>query len=114
MLLLIAMALGLSQPGQHAAHAQSAEPVWEVAPEPVFPKAASSRALFRGEAVLTCHVRPDRHVRDCTVVSEHPRRYGFGDAALASVDAAILDAASVQGRNPNEPITFTIKFETGS
>jgi protein TonB len=48
-------------------------------------KANPSRArlaLVSGGAVISCLVTPRNRARDCHILTESPRDYGFGDAAI--------------------------------
>ena len=47
----------------------------------VYPQAALEKELS-GRATISCYVRLDGMLRDCTVVSEEPAGYGFGAAAV--------------------------------
>ena len=40
------------------------------------------RDHVQGEAILTCDQRGDGKLQGCTVKSEYPHGYGFGEAAL--------------------------------
>jgi hypothetical protein len=71
-----------------------ARPAWAVAPSVDFPPYASSVGIDQARVVLDCRTNSDLALVDCTIQSETPPGFGFGEAALASVGAARLVPSS--------------------
>ena len=73
--------------------------------------AAAMRVRQDGQARIACTVTPDGHLTDCSVVSEDPPAFGFGDAALKLAHLFIMktqtaDGHSTAGSHIVVPINF--------
>jgi protein TonB len=71
----------------------------------------ATRTETSGSATLSCTVRANGTLEDCTIVSETPADYGFGGAALKlariyRMRPKTADGASVEGGTVRVPITF--------
>jgi len=60
-----------------------------------------------GGATLRCVVTKDRHLTSCTVASETPAGFGFGDAALKLSKLFKMKSAAKPGSRLTIPIQFT-------
>jgi len=83
-----------------------ASPEWAVAPSVDFPAHASSLGIERARVVLDCKTNIDLSLVDCTIQSETPPGFGFGEAALASVG----DARLVPASDPAAIYRFAVAF----
>jgi protein TonB len=61
-----------------------------------------------GSAVLQCTVKKDRALTNCTVSSETPQGFGFGDAAVQLSKFFRMKAAA----KPGARLTIPIQFQT--
>jgi TonB family protein len=73
------------------------------------PRAATERVT--GTAVLACRIDSRQRARNCRILSEAPRGYGFGTAALATVRLGRISPAMRDGLPAYEawvriPVTF--------
>jgi len=73
------------------------------------PKAARERV--NGTVVLSCHVLRTRRLKDCRVVTERPRGYGFGRAGLNAagtfqVNPPMLGDVPLENERVEIPIAF--------
>lgn len=91
-----------------AAHAQFA---WETLPTAAQVTAAyPTRAQFEGvegRAVIGCTIGANGHLEGCTVVSEDPAGYGFGEATLA---VAPRFKARMSTTRAGQPIRLPLSF----
>ena len=84
--------------------------VWRSSPRVNFPVRAMPT---KGLAAVTCQVKPDGGLRDCTAESEFPVGSGFGRAAeLAAHQTGRVGWAN-RSREPlpDRTITFTVRYE---
>ncbi len=78
-----------------------------------YPDIAARDRIIPGEAVIECILHADATLHECRVISETPRRHGFGEAAQRMARAKILLAAPrlVNGqRVDREPVRMTVPF----
>jgi protein TonB len=73
----------------------------------------AQRMEVGGRATLSCTVTAKGSLEGCSVVSENPADYGFGDAAmklsrLFRMKPKTLDGAPVDGGQITIPIVFTV------
>jgi hypothetical protein len=82
--------------------------------ESVYPAAAEKLALS-GKTKMGCSVTVQGHLDNCTIVSEEPLGYGFGDAALKlaakfAMTTATLNSAPIE-EHVTIPLTWSMKGE---
>lgn len=75
------------------------------------------RADREGDAAANCEVLPDGHLSACTLLSEQPADYHFGDATMklvAKMQLDVNDAAAkiVVGKRITVPIRFRLPSQT--
>ena len=71
-----------------------------------YPQAAQ-KAGVSGKAVLDCFVDAEGWLRDCTVASEEPSGFGFGEAALRMVPLFHMNKDKA-GARTQIPLTFKL------
>lgn len=86
-----------------------AKPTWSQMKLHNPPRAAAERVS--GTAVVACRINSRQRARNCRILSEAPRGYGFGSAALAAVRLgrirpALRDGLPVYDAWVGIPITF--------
>lgn len=96
-----------------------AKPKFTQAPTPeemfaVYPKAALTKDLLSGSAIVKCKVVTEGQLTDCSLLSETPVGEGFGAAVLALAPKFHLstwtdDGLPVIGTSVKLPIRFDIK-----
>lgn len=75
--------------------------------------AGAIRTMTEGDVVLQCQVQADGHLAPCSVVSEAPEKYPFGDAALKlatklQVDVNHGPGLKAPGKLINIPVAFRL------
>jgi TonB family protein len=70
----------------------------------------AQKANMEGVAVLSCDVLPDGKLKDCTVVSEDPPGWGFGEAALGMVTLFKMRPTQKDGTPVESPVKIPITF----
>jgi len=78
--------------------------IWQVAPRAEFPATAAANGITEGGAIVECTVDADHRPRECTVVSENPEGFGFGQAAVHGVERGVL-----RPETPRHPQTGIIR-----
>jgi len=71
------------------------------------------RTETNGSATLSCQVKANGTLESCTIVSEIPAQYGFGDAALKlarifRMKPRTFDGVPVGGGTVRVPIVFRV------
>lgn len=86
--------------------------IWTRPPRPQYPFFISNFSPKRGYAALSCVTTAEGRATDCQIESEQPPGYGFGRAALNSLDAARLNLAPINDGRPlaGRLFAFTIAF----
>lgn len=73
----------------------------------------ATRQNIDGRVTISCSVRANGTVTGCSVVSENPPDYGFGDAAIRlsskfRMKPKTADGSPVEGGRVNIPIVFRL------
>jgi hypothetical protein len=77
-----------------------------------FPERAARMGVSSGRALLRCTVNADRKLQDCSVLSEQPPGWKFGDQALLAARNFVLAPLDGDGRSViGGELTFMIPFE---
>lgn len=79
-----------------------------------YPQDAVNQAVA-GTAVIDCQIAPSGAMSSCSLISESPAGYGFGDATVrVFVDNCHVDPATVaDGIQPGDHHRFTYKWTIG-
>ena len=77
-----------------------------------YPEQARLKSIG-GRAVISCKVSADLHVEACTVISEDPPGFGFGDAAIKLSKLFIMKPNGRDGTPAviGASVTLPIRFE---
>ncbi len=100
-----AMAQGDAAPASSAAAPSQAKKPLRYYPE------RAQAAARPGRVVMTCVITEAGSVRDCTVVSEDPPGFGFGDKAL---EMSSLFKYKPGSFTPGQRVSIPIAFKLGS
>lgn len=98
----------------HAAHVKTLLPIdaGKYFPKNVSDVSLAAYGALSGRGTAECTVLPTGRLTACTVVSETPRGYGFGQAvARLAADAVIVDLSRDAS---GERVTFTTTLSEGS
>ncbi|MDG2521134.1 TonB family protein [Caulobacter segnis] len=112
--ILCGLVLGLCAAGAPlSAEPAISEPDWASKPsgkdfDRAYPSAAR-KAKLNGEAVLDCSVAPDGALDACSVVSESPKDYGFGEASLAVASKFRMKPEDAS-RQAGAKVRFLVEF----
>ena len=107
-ILTAAILWALAASAQAQTQAETSAPPATSAPPQFYPDKAQ-RLEVSGKVVLDCAITSERKLEDCTVASETPVDFGFGDAALKMSKTFRMDPSSphvVSGR-ATIPIIFS-------
>ncbi len=86
----------------------AAPPQWTRQPQPLFPDAALNAGVLAGEVTLACTGNANGTIIGCTIVSENPLGYGFGQAAVTAMrDARTTPRPTSAG---TRSIRLTVRF----
>lgn len=72
-------------------------PNWRTMPIAEFPSRATQNNIEVGEAIISCELLATGRLTNCTVVSEDPPGYGFGESAIRASRRARITPAVVNG-----------------
>lgn len=77
-----------------------------------FTPAAASAAGQEGWVILSCAMTEGRRIKDCEVVQEYPKNWGYGEAALRLREGIVIaedeTAAIPAGEKLRLPVLFCI------
>lgn len=76
--------------------------------------AEAAKAHLPGRSTVSCDVKLDGHLENCTVLSESPTEAGFGEATLALTQYFQMKPASLDGKpTAGGKVTIPIVFQVG-
>lgn len=76
--------------------------------------AEAAKAHLPGRSTVSCDVKLDGHLENCTVLSESPTEAGFGEATLALTQYFQMKPASLDGKpTAGGKVTIPIVFQAG-
>jgi len=91
---------------------------WAVVPDDqffatVYPERARQLRVG-GSATIRCELSWNRHVRNCRLIGEKPKGYGFGRAVLAASRNFVINPPKLNGEVVrNSPIDIRLEFKPG-
>jgi TonB family protein len=71
----------------------------------------AQRAGVEGVAVIACIGTVEGKLKDCTVTSEKPPDFGFGEAALKMAPLFKVRPAVVDGKPTDAPVSIPLTFK---
>jgi TonB family protein len=78
----------------------------------VWPRSAAAAGMS-GRAMLKCIVNKQGLLQDCTVKSQEPAGWGFGEAALMLTPTMLFKPATLNGQPTDAEINFPLAFVAG-
>lgn len=98
----LVLALIMASPGWAGPRKVITKPDWRKIPSgdemtAYYPQRAKDE-FVSGSVRMTCQVKADGTLKDCRAHDEHPKAYGFGEAALALSGVFVMSPKTVDGK----------------